>query len=93
MPQEFTVTTAEWLSEHNYEALPVLFNQGMVAYGYGDLRETPIVWLPLFYVVDRLPNLRSKLYMLQYFTPDVILAFARIVPGYLIGKNGPNFNI
>ena len=38
----------------------------MVAYGYGDLRQVPI------------------LYMLQYFAPDVVLAFANVQPGYLI---------
>jgi hypothetical protein len=33
----------EWLANNDFEALPVVFVQAMVAYGYGDLREVPIV--------------------------------------------------
>jgi hypothetical protein len=43
VPQEFTVSTAQWLASNNFQALPVLFVQAMVAFGYGDLREVPIV--------------------------------------------------
>lgn len=43
VPAEFSVTCAEWLSTNNYQALPVLFVQAMVAFGYGDYREIPIV--------------------------------------------------
>ena len=53
VPPEFTVSTADWLARHHYRALPVLFNQGMVAYGYGDLRETPIVRCPVFWMRPR----------------------------------------
>lgn len=37
------MTTAEWLRTNNFKALPVVFVNGMVPYGYGDPRETPIV--------------------------------------------------
>ena len=43
VPQDLTISTAEWLAQNGYQALPVVFNEGMVAYGYGDLRQVPIV--------------------------------------------------
>ena len=43
VPQNFTVPAAEWLAKNDYKVLPTLFILGMVSYGYGDLRETPIV--------------------------------------------------
>lgn len=43
VPAELAVTTADWLATNNFRALPALFVSAMVAFGYGDLRETPIV--------------------------------------------------
>lgn len=63
----------------------MVFNQGMVAYGYGDIYQTPIVSNPLLDgEVDQL-TVMAQLYMLQYFTPDILGSFTRIRPGYVIG--------
>lgn len=43
IPDELTVTTAVWLEKNQYKVLQVLFIQSMVAYGYGDYRQVPIV--------------------------------------------------
>jgi hypothetical protein len=43
VPEQWTVSTKQWLANHDYYALPVLFNGGMVAYGYGDMSQVPIV--------------------------------------------------
>ncbi|KAM3065596.1 hypothetical protein ACMFMF_010818 [Clarireedia jacksonii] len=45
IPEELTVTTAAWLKNNNYKVLQILFVQSMVAYGYGDYREVPIVYM------------------------------------------------
>jgi hypothetical protein len=52
VPQEFTVSTAQWLATNNFQALPVLFVQAMVAFGYGDLRQVPIVCHPLLHIIS-----------------------------------------
>ncbi|KAJ6505296.1 FAD/NAD-P-binding domain-containing protein [Mycena sanguinolenta] len=57
LPSNLTLTTDAWLESYGFEVLPVLFNLGMFVYGYGDPRETPV------------------LYMLQLFTPSILLAF------------------
>ncbi|KAJ7917281.1 FAD/NAD-P-binding domain-containing protein [Mycena leptocephala] len=62
----YTMSTLDWLLENDYPLLLVLFINGMVPYGYGDVRQTPI------------------LYMLSYFTPDILLFFAGQREGYII---------
>ncbi|KAG4428390.1 hypothetical protein IFR05_016129 [Cadophora sp. M221] len=52
VPQELTVTTSQWLASNNYQALPVLFVQAMVAFGYGDLREVPILYMLQYLTPD-----------------------------------------
>ncbi|TPX64987.1 hypothetical protein SpCBS45565_g05485 [Spizellomyces sp. 'palustris'] len=66
VPKELTVPTMQWLLSNNLPLLLVLFIQGMVPYGYGDILETPAV------------------YMLQYFTPDIVEFFAGRRTGYII---------
>ncbi|KAI0743306.1 hypothetical protein BC629DRAFT_1585253 [Irpex lacteus] len=66
VPQSLTVSMSEWLSTHAYVALPAIMEAGMVPYGYGDITQTPAV------------------YMLQYFTPDILGAFLEIIPGYIV---------
>ncbi|KAI7780454.1 hypothetical protein LA080_016073 [Diaporthe eres] len=63
IPDELTVTTAEWLAKNQYKALQTVFIQSMVAYGYGDYRQVPII------------------YMLQYLTPDVMMALLKVQQG------------
>ncbi|KAJ7681404.1 FAD/NAD-P-binding domain-containing protein [Mycena rosella] len=62
----YTMSTLDWLLENDYPLLLLLFINGMVPYGYGDVRQTPI------------------LYMLSYFTPDILLFFAGQREGYII---------
>ncbi|KAJ7753032.1 FAD/NAD-P-binding domain-containing protein [Mycena olivaceomarginata] len=62
----YTMSTMDWLLENDYPLLLLLFINGMVPYGYGDVRQTPI------------------LYMLSYFTPDILLFFAGQREGYII---------
>ncbi|KAI0799681.1 FAD/NAD-P-binding domain-containing protein [Irpex lacteus] len=66
VPHSLTVPMSQWLSTHDYVALPTVMEAGMVPYGYGDITQTPAV------------------YMLQYFTPDVLGAFLGITPGYIV---------
>ncbi|KAG6357281.1 hypothetical protein INS49_015159 [Diaporthe citri] len=63
IPDELTVTTADWLAKNQYKALQTVFIQSMVAYGYGDYRQVPII------------------YMLQYLTPDVMMALLKVQQG------------
>ncbi|KAF7367885.1 FAD/NAD(P)-binding domain-containing protein [Mycena sanguinolenta] len=49
LPSNLTLTTEEWLSSNGFEVLPVLFNLGMFVYGYGDPRETPILYSLQFF--------------------------------------------
>jgi hypothetical protein len=37
------MSTLNWLLENGYPLLLLLFINGMVPYGYGDVRQTPIV--------------------------------------------------
>ncbi|KAJ7491805.1 FAD/NAD-P-binding domain-containing protein [Mycena galericulata] len=62
----YTMSTLDWLLENDYPLLLLLFINGMAPYGYGDVRQTPI------------------LYMLSYFTPDILLFFAGQREGYII---------
>ncbi|KAJ6505307.1 FAD/NAD-P-binding domain-containing protein [Mycena sanguinolenta] len=45
LPFNLTLTTEAWLKGHGFEILPVLFNMGMFVYGYGDPRETPVLYM------------------------------------------------
>ncbi|KAL5333682.1 hypothetical protein BJX70DRAFT_403352 [Aspergillus crustosus] len=42
---ELTVPAAEWLARNGYQTLQAAFMQSMVAYGYGDYRQVPIVYM------------------------------------------------
>ena len=37
------MSTFEWLRDNNYPLLLLLFVQGMVPFGYGDVTEVPVV--------------------------------------------------
>jgi hypothetical protein len=39
------MTSFDWLLENEYPLLLLLFVQGMVPYGYGDVRQVPVVSL------------------------------------------------
>ncbi|KAH7417335.1 FAD/NAD-P-binding domain-containing protein [Cadophora sp. MPI-SDFR-AT-0126] len=52
VPAELAVTTSQWLATNNFQALPVLFIQAMVAFGYGDLREVPILYMLQYLTPD-----------------------------------------
>lgn len=39
----YTMSAFDWLLENDYPLLLLLFVQGMVPYGYGDVREVPVV--------------------------------------------------
>ncbi|KAI1077924.1 FAD/NAD-P-binding domain-containing protein [Whalleya microplaca] len=52
IPDEFTITTAAWLAKNQYQVLQVLFIQTMVAYGYGDYRQVPIVYMLQYLTPD-----------------------------------------
>ncbi|KAF7378376.1 Amine oxidase, flavin-containing superfamily [Mycena sanguinolenta] len=45
LPSALTLTTEAWLENNGFEVLPVLFNLGMFVYGYGDPRETPVLYM------------------------------------------------
>ncbi|KAF1833593.1 FAD/NAD(P)-binding domain-containing protein [Decorospora gaudefroyi] len=57
VPEEFTVSGAEWFRRNNFTALPILLVNPLALYGYGDI------------------NIVPALYILQYFTPDILTAF------------------
>ncbi|KAF1840902.1 FAD/NAD(P)-binding domain-containing protein [Cucurbitaria berberidis CBS 394.84] len=57
VPDEFTVSGAEWFRQNNFTALPILLVNPVALYGYGDI------------------NIVPALYILQYFTPDILTAF------------------
>ena len=87
VPEALTVPAAQWLVQNNYSALAVVFNEGMAVYGYGDIRQTPIVsGHEAEYEISQLTVI-TQLYMLQYFSPDVLRGLAHIDPIYLIGAN------
>lgn len=75
---------AQWLASRGYVGLPVVMEAGMVPYGYGDVTVTPAVCAPLTPAdIRRLTS--QQIYMLQYFTPDVLGAFLGVVPSYIVG--------
>ncbi|KAF7367905.1 Amine oxidase, flavin-containing superfamily [Mycena sanguinolenta] len=45
LPSNLTLTTDAWLENHGFQVLPVLFNLGMFVYGYGDPRDTPVLYI------------------------------------------------
>ncbi|KAF1941829.1 FAD/NAD(P)-binding domain-containing protein [Clathrospora elynae] len=57
VPDEFTVSGAEWFHKNNFTALPIILVNPLALYGYGDI------------------NIVPALYILQYFTPDILTAF------------------
>jgi len=57
VPEEFSVSGAEWFRKNNLTVLPSLLVNPVALYGYGDI------------------NIVPALYILQYFTPDVLTAF------------------
>ncbi|KAL9105948.1 MAG: hypothetical protein Q9227_008941 [Pyrenula ochraceoflavens] len=52
VPEDFTVTAATWLAVHQYKVLQVLFIQTMVAFGYGDYRQVPIIYILQYLTPD-----------------------------------------
>ncbi|KAI0341017.1 FAD/NAD-P-binding domain-containing protein [Trametopsis cervina] len=66
VPDEFAVPMSEWLESNGFNALPNIMKAGMVPYGYGDINETP------------------ALYMLQYFTPEILGVFVGLTPAYIV---------
>ncbi|KAI0684834.1 FAD/NAD-P-binding domain-containing protein [Cytidiella melzeri] len=66
VPSELTVPFSSWLAANGYHALPMVMQKGMVSYGYGDITQTPTI------------------YMLQYFTPEILGAFLGAVPSYIV---------
>ncbi|KAI0341060.1 FAD/NAD-P-binding domain-containing protein [Trametopsis cervina] len=66
VPQQLTVPFGDWLKSKAYIAIPTIVEAGMVPYGYGDITQTPAI------------------YMLQYFTPEVLSAFVGITQGYIV---------
>jgi hypothetical protein len=43
VPQEFTVSGAEWFRQNNFTALPILLVNPVALYGYGDINIVPAV--------------------------------------------------
>lgn len=43
MPQEFTVSGAEWFRQNNFTGLPILLVNAVALYGYGDINIVPAV--------------------------------------------------
>ena len=41
VPEAFTIPFSEWLTENSFEALPIVFNEAMVSFGYGDGAQVP----------------------------------------------------
>ncbi|KAI0341062.1 FAD/NAD(P)-binding domain-containing protein [Trametopsis cervina] len=66
VPEELAVPMAEWLRSNGFYALDKIMKPGMVPYGYGDIYETPAI------------------YMLQYFTPEILGVFVGITPAYIV---------
>ncbi|KAI0686941.1 FAD/NAD-P-binding domain-containing protein [Cytidiella melzeri] len=66
VPADLTVPFSEWLSTNEYLALPSVMEPGMVPYGYGDITQTPTI------------------YMLQYFTPEILGAFLGLAQSYIV---------
>ncbi|THG93537.1 hypothetical protein EW026_g7723 [Hermanssonia centrifuga] len=53
IPHEYTVPFAQWLLKNNYKAeLVGLFETGMVPYGYGDVNETPAIYMFKYFTPD-----------------------------------------
>ncbi|KAJ7505772.1 FAD/NAD-P-binding domain-containing protein [Mycena galericulata] len=48
----YTMSTLDWLLENNYPLLLLLFVNGMVPYGYGDVRQTPILYTLSYFTPD-----------------------------------------
>lgn len=57
VPDEFSVSGAEWFRRNNLTVLASLLVNPVALYGYGDI------------------NIVPALYILQYFTPDILTAF------------------
>ncbi|KAI0007584.1 hypothetical protein F4779DRAFT_591384 [Xylariaceae sp. FL0662B] len=78
IPHEFTVTTAAWLAKNQYKVLQVLFIQAMVAYGYGDYRQVPIIYM-LQYLT---PDVTMALLKVQQGTEVHIADFHKVLSRY-----------
>ena len=77
---------AQWLSSNGYVGLPDVMQSGMVAYGYGDITDTPAVGVSFFRTCC-MASEGDQVYMLQYFTPDVLGVFLSATPSYIVGKS------
>jgi hypothetical protein len=80
VPDEFTVPGSEWFRNNNFTALPILLVNPVALYGYGDInivpavRHKPTSALHLQGLCMQTLT-RDQLYILQYFTPDILTAF------------------
>lgn len=71
---------------------------GMVSYGYGSIDETPAVGTSCYVLSEwSAHSYHQQIYMLQYFTPDILNFFAGQHTGYITGEldapHGPDILI
>ncbi|KAJ7481311.1 hypothetical protein B0H11DRAFT_2419393 [Mycena galericulata] len=50
----YTMSTLDWLLKNDYPLLLLLFINGMAPYGYGDVRQTPILYMLSYFTPDGL---------------------------------------
>ncbi|KAJ5032533.1 uncharacterized protein L3040_009134 [Drepanopeziza brunnea f. sp. 'multigermtubi'] len=81
VPAELAVTTAEWLATNNYQALPTLFVPAMLPFGYGDLREIPILYMLQYLTPDILGFFaqRHGIYLIDFH--KVFVNYAKSIRG------------
>lgn len=60
----------------------------MVAYGYGDYRQVPIVRYMTYVHLPSSPADSLQIYMLQYLTPDVMMALLKVQQGVEVNIAG-----
>jgi hypothetical protein len=81
-PDEMTLSTAAWFVKHDYKILPVLFNLGMVAYGYDDLRRTPMLYMLQYFHPDVLRSIAN-------IGPSYLIDFHQVFEQYSHKIKGP----
>ncbi|CAN9111702.1 unnamed protein product [Alternaria alternata] len=66
VPDEFTVSGAEWFRQNNFTALPILLVNPVALYGYGDINIVPALYILQYFAPDILTafvGLHSVYYM------------------------------
>ncbi|MBE7182046.1 MAG: hypothetical protein INR71_12725, partial [Terriglobus roseus] len=90
MPRNLTQPAAQWFRERNFTAIPIVLTDALAFYGYGDIRETPILYVLQYITPD---VLTVFLGLHEVYLADFHAVWAKWAAKYIKGPINLNTDI